>query len=240
MIGSMLISMAMGYVLGPGVSGYASDPIYVITYDYVAFGDILHNFGGSVVQIAKHIVINFGRTLLPIIVALVVSGGAALVRAKMFGKKLTLLPDSTGQKKLLAGLTIFSVFAVLAGSQIIMPVRLCLPAYLALCIVAVILARNWWQDVGGKGLVAIMSLMVVAMAATIVIRGFLAWDFHGRVGVAFDTIREAESETVCINPYEFQQRFETPFNMFQQETTFVLRRTTPNTIYDKTVVYCEE
>lgn len=239
MIGGMLASMAVGYILGPGVSGYATDPVYTVSYDYVALGDILQNFGGSVARIFKHIVVNFGRVLLPISVALVIGGSVVLIRAKVFGKKLSLLPKDAGQKKLLVGLIIFSVFATLAGSQIIMPIRLCLLAYLALSIATIILMKNWWQDLPHRSLIAVTSLLVILAVAVIGVRGVLAWDFHERVGVAFDTIREAEEETVCINPAEFQQHFSTPFNIFQQEETFVLRRTTPAKIYDKNVVYCE-
>lgn len=238
MIGGMLASMLIGYVFGPGLSNYASDPMYVTVYDYVKFGDIFQNFGGSAVRILKHVVTNFARTLAP--VAAVLLGGLvlALVRAKRMGKKLTILPEDKGQRNLLAILAVFSGFAVLAGSQIIMPVRLCLPAYLALMVATIILLRFWFSGLGSRGLwVATVPMALLAVVA-IAIRTVFAWDFHERVGEALRMIRDAEEDTVCVNQEELQQRPKMPFGMFQQEETFVLRQENNYIIYGKSVGYC--
>lgn len=238
MIGGMLVSMMIGYVFGPGLSNYASDPMYVTVYDYVKFGDIFQNFGGSVVRILKHMVTNFARTLAPVVAVLVGGLVVALLRAKRMGKKLIILPEDKGQRNLLMILTVFAGFAVLAGSQIIMPVRLCLPAYLALMIATIILLRTWFCGLGSRGLGAVTVLMILAAVMAIVIRTVFAWDFHERVGEALAMIRDAEGDTVCVNQEELQQRPKMPFGMFQQEETFVLRQENNYIIYGKSVGYC--
>lgn len=238
MIGGMLVSMVIGYAFGPGLSNYASDPMYVTVYDYVKFGDIFQNFGGSVVRILKHVVMNFARTLAP--VAAVLAGGlvVALVRAKRMGKKLTILPEDKKQRGLLAVLAVFSMFSVLAGSQIIMPVRLCLPAYLALMVATIMLLRGWFDGLGGRGIGVMTVLMLLAAMVAIAIRTVFAWDFHERVGEALKMIRDAEEDVVCVNQEELQQRPKMPFGMFQQEETFVLRQENNYIIYGKSVGYC--
>lgn len=239
MIGGMLVSMLIGYVLGPGVSGYASDPMYVNTYDYVAIGDIAQNFGGSVVRILKHMIVNFGRTLAPVLGVLLVGWILVYLKARLSGSKINLLPQDKGERWLLAGLVIFSGFAVLAGSQIIMPVRLCLPAYLALAIVTVILIRNWREQVADTRISDVVAVIMVILAAmAITVRTVFAWDYHARVGEALAMIRDAESDTVCINPNELQQRPKMPLSMFQQEETFVLRQKNGYKIYGKQIIYC--
>ncbi len=238
MIGGMLTSMVIGYVFGPGLSNYASDPMYVTVYDYVRFGDIFQNFGGSMVRILKHLVANFGRTWAPILVVLLSGLVGALVRARRLGRKLEIWPKNEGTKRLLAVLTVFSIFSVLAGSQIIMPVRLCLPAYLALMVVVIILLMTWWQGVGRIGSNLTAGVMITAAVAVIVIRAAFAWDFHERIGEALVMIRDAEEETVCVNQEELQQRPKMPFGMLQQEETFVLRRENKYIIYGKNVIYC--
>lgn len=238
MIGGMLVSMTIGYVFGPGLSNYASDPMYVTVYDYVKFGDIFQNFGGSVVRILKHMVMNFARTLAPVVAVLVGGFVVALLRAKQMGKKLIILPEDKGQRNLLLILAVSAGFAVLAGSQIIMPVRLCLPAYLALMIATMILLRAWFYGLGSRGLGVVTVLMILVAVATIVIRTVFAWDFHERVGEALAMIRDAEGDTVCVNQEELQQRPKMPFGMFQQEETFVLRQENNYIIYGKSVGYC--
>lgn len=239
MIGGMLVSMLIGYVLGPGVSGYASDPMYVNTYDYVAISDVFQNFGGSVVRILKHMVVNFGRTLAPVLGVLFVGWILAWLKAKLSGGKIKLLLEDKRQRRLLMGLAVFSGFVVLAGSQIIMPVRLCLPAYIALTIVAVILVRYWWGQAVTEKISSVMAVIMIVLAvAAITLRTVFAWDFHARVGEALAMIRDSESDIVCVNPNELQQRPKMPLSMFQQEETFVLRQENHYVIYGKKVTYC--
>ena len=238
MILAMLGSMAVGYLLGPGVSGYAADPVYTVSYDYVALGDIAQNFGSSIVRIMRHMVINFGRTLSPAILIGLLLYGIALVRSRLSGSKLQFLPKEAPERKHLLVIGTFCIFVVLAGSQIVMPVRLCLPAYIGLTIIVMVLARGWFAGARVSGLLTGGVLISAAMLTLIVVRGYLALDFHARAGRSLDRIKDAQTETVCIDINESIQRFTTPFNIFQQEETFVPRRTTPITIYGKDVTHC--
>lgn len=239
MIIAMLFSLILGYVFGPGVSGYAKDPVYTVSYDYVAFSDLLGNFGSSLVRIFKHIVVNFGRTLLPIVIFLGLAMVLAFVQAKRQGRTLKIWPEGLGTRKLLAVLVIFGIFSVLAGSQIIMPIRLCLPAYLSFAVFTVIMVINLWQNLKAPNLVVIGSIFGLAMLSVVLIRGFFAWDFHQGVGAVLAEIRDSEDSALCINLDDATQRFKTPFSIFQQEETFVERRTTPSLVFGKEVYYCQ-
>lgn len=238
MIGGMLVSMLFGYIVGPGVSRYASDPMYVNTYDYVAIGDILQNFGGSVARIAKHVIFNFARTMGPIVIILLLAWIVACLVGKIQHRKIKLLPDSLAQKRLLLCLAIFSCFSTLIGSQIIMPVRLCLPAYLALIVAATILIVHWWQEFKSRELAVLYTIMIcLAVAAIIIVKTIFAWDFHVRIGEVLATIKNSEDDVIYINPDILQQRPKIPFNMFQQEETFVRRQENGYNIYGKHIVY---
>lgn len=239
MILAMLVSMAVGYILGPGVSGYAADPVYTVSYDYVALSDIMSNFGGSVVRIIKHVATNFGRTLLPALIILAILWCIAWIRAGIIKSKVMVLPKDFGSRRMILAIMVFCIFAVLAGSQIVMPVRLCLPAYLGLTVITIVLAREWFDGVQIKGIVIAGATLCIGMLAVISLRTFFALDFHARAGEALDKIENSKAETVCIDIDESVQRFTTPFNIFQQEETFVPRRTTPIVIYGKNVIYCE-
>ncbi len=240
MILAMLVSMATGYLLGPGVSGYAADPVYTVSYDYVAFGDTWQNFGGSVMRIVKHIAVNFGRTLLPALIIVAVLWCIAWIRAGITKSRVKVLPEKPEERRMILAIVIFAAFVVLAGSQIIMPVRLCLPAYLGLTVVIAVLARNWFDGIKIGGILAASTALCVGMLIVIGLRTFFALDFHARAGKALNKIENSRAETVCIDIDEATQRFKTPFNIFQQEETFVPRRTTPIVIYGKNVVHCEK
>lgn len=239
MIGGMLVSMVIGYTLGPGVSGYAQDSVYTVSYDYLALGEIVRDFSGSTMRILKHLVVNFGRTLAPVMIILAIGYVLAWVRKKMRKEKLNFLPNGDGEKNTLLVILIFCLFCTLAGTQITMPIRLCLPAYLGLTVVAWILLRNWWGKPSKRELLAAGGIMAILMMIVIGVRGFLAWDFHERVGVILQEVKDSEADEICIDLTRATQRWQTPFNIFQQEETFVPRRTTARELYGKEVVYCQ-
>ncbi len=240
MIGGMLTSMLIGYTLGPGVSGYAQDSVYTISYDYLAFGEIWQNFGGSALRIVKHLAVNFGRTLAPAAIILTMGLGVAWGQKKMAGKRLEVLPGDHRERRMMAAILIFCLFCTLAGTQITMPIRLCLPAYLGLTVVVWILFREWWKDLSGRSIAVTGGIMVVLMIVVIGVRGFFAWDFHERVGEILQEVKNAEADEVCIDLSRATQRWQTPFSIFQQEETFVPRRTTARELYGKAVRYCEQ
>lgn len=237
MIGGMLASLAIGYILGPGVSGYASDPMYATTYDYVTLSSVFQDFGGATVRIFRHMAMNFGRTLAPVVAVLAGGWILAWMRARLSKKNLRFLPEDTGTRRILASLLIFSGFVVLAGSQIIMPIRLCMPAYLALIIVVVILVRGWWGDLGERWRLAGCGMMTGLALVAIVLRAGFAWSYHEQVRGVFDTIEHAEGDTVLVDFDSVQQRPKMPLGMFQQEETFVRRQETTYEIYGKKIVY---
>ncbi len=240
MVGSMIYSMLIGYILGPGVSGYASDPVYTVSYDYVAVADIVTSLGGSVIRLVKHVIVNFGRTFVPALLFLALSWTIAWVYSKKTKMKLEFLPQEVGTRNLLMAILTFCGFCTLAGTQIIMPIRLCLPAYLGLVVVLLVLGVNWWKQLRpSQNALEFMGVgFAILIIVLISVRSFLAWDFHERVGDVLQTIEKSDESSLCINLDEATQRRKTPFNIMQQEETFVERRTTEQIIYGKRVTYC--
>ena len=238
-MGGMLASLVIGYGLGPGLSAYAGDVLYVQVLDFVPLAQIVANPSGMLVTLTKHLLLNFGRVLAPIAVFMVLSLGGAWVRAKVRGEKLTVWPQNLGERRMIGGILLFCMFVILAGTQIIMPVRLGLVAYLGMVIMVAVLSRTWWQDLSAREMTLAGSGLAVVILAVIVVRGFLAWDFHERVGAVLDKIRETDvTEPFCVDMTQATQRLRTPANIFQQEETFVVRSTTSQVVYGKTVVYC--
>ena len=68
----VLIGVLCSNFLGPGVDFYTSNDIYVSAYDYVSVRDLIANPVRELWRICGHIVINFGRVILPLLIFMVV------------------------------------------------------------------------------------------------------------------------------------------------------------------------
>lgn len=238
MFGAMLVSILAGYIFGPGVSGYLESPVYIETYDYVAISEIFHNFMSACMKLVSHLIKNFARTFGLAAVVLLVSGLAVWLTQHKKSKTWHWLPEDTDTRNTLLILLAFSVFSTLCGTQIIMPVRLCLPAYLGLAIIIIILEKFWWQNAKVSSTFWLGGAMTLALVAVITARSFFAIATYQRISRALNNIKNSDQSSYCVYAQEVQSPYITSWNIFQQEETFV-NRGTPATLYDKTVIFCE-
>lgn len=238
MLAGMLVTVAVAYIFGAGVSTYANNPVYTETYDYVALGEVFTNFGNSLVRIIKHMVVNFGYSFGLVLGMAVLLGGLAGMVAKIQGRKFQLLPEEAKERQLMAVCVVFAAVYLLAGSQIMLPVRLALPAYLALVVVLGILVYNWWVRTELVENAALAVLMGMIMLAVVIIKVDFALEYRVVAGQTLTLIEKAEGETVCISP-EIAKPKKLPVINLGQDETFAEWALPYMTVYGKKVEYCE-
>lgn len=237
-LAGMLITVAVAYIFGAGVSTYANNPVYTETYDYVALSEIFANFGSSLMRIMKHIAVNFGYSFGLIGALAVILGALAWMIGKIRGQKFQILPADSAGRKALAGCLIFAAIYLLSGSQIMLPVRLALPAYLALTVALGVLVYNWWIKPELVESVALGILMGIVILAIVIIKADFALEYRVAAGQTLTVIEKAEDETVCISP-EIAKPKKLPFINLGQDETFAEWALPYLTIYGKKVEYCK-
>lgn len=219
MLVGMMITLVIAYIFGAGVSTYANNPVYTETYDYLAFSEIWANFGYS-----------FGL----IGVAAVVMGGMAWIIGKIRGVRFRILPENLMEQKVIAACVIFAVVYLLCGSQIMMPVRLALPAYLALVIILGVLVYDWWIKTGLVENMALGVLMSVIMLAMVIIKGDFALEYRAQTAEVLTAIEGAPGEVVYIS-LEIAKPKKLPFISLGQDETFAEWALPYMTVYGKEV-----
>lgn len=238
MLGAMLVTLIVAYLFGAGVSTYANNPVYTETYDYLAISEIFANFGSSIVRIAKHLLVNFGYSFGLIGGMAVMLGGLAWVISKIRGIKFQILPDDLTKRKTIAACTMFAMIYLLCGSQIMLPVRLALPAYLALVVALGSLTYEWWIKTSLVDNVALGVLMVVLMVAMIIIKASFAREYRIEMAQVFIMIEKSEDSVVCVSP-ELAKPKKLPFINLGQDETFAEWALPYMTVYGKEIVYCK-
>lgn len=188
-------------------------------------------------RIIKHLLVNFGYSFGLIGVAAVVVGGMAWIIGKIRGVKFRILPENLMEQKVIAACVIFAAVYLLCGSQIMMPVRLALPAYLALVIVLGVLVYDWWIKTGLVENMALGVLMSVIMLAMVIIKGDFALEYRAQMAQTFGVVKEAQGEVVCISP-EIAKPKKLPFINLGQDETFAEWALPYMTVYGKEVRYC--
>ncbi len=234
----MVITVAVAYVFGAGVSTYANNPVYTETYDYLAFGEIFANFGGSVVRIIKHVMVNFGYSFGLVGVMAVVLGGLAAAVSKIRGRKFVILPRNAAERRVLVVCVIFAAVYLLCGSQIMLPVRLALPAYLALTVTLGTLVYHWWIKSDLVENVALGALMIIVMLAMVIVKADFALEYRAEMAEVLATIEETPTEVVCISSNIAKPRHLPIVNLGQDE--ILAEWALPYlTVYGKEVRICE-
>lgn len=238
MLAGMVITVAVAYIFGAGVSTYANNPVYTETYDYVALSGVLANLGGSLVRIVKHMVVNFGYSFGLILGMAVILGGLAWVTSKVQGRKFRILPTSSSECGVVAGCVVFATIYLLCGSQIMLPVRLALPAYLALVVALGVLVYDWWIKSELTEAIAIGVLMAILMVAMVIIKADFALEYRAQMAQVLTAIEAAPDEVVCISP-EIARPKKLPFINLGQDETFAEWALPYMTVYGKEVRVCE-
>lgn len=239
MLAGMVATVAVAYIFGAGVSTYANNPVYTETYDYVAMSEIFANLGSAVVRIVKHMVVNFGYSFGLIGGMAVILGGLAWIVCKIQGRKFRIVPLNSDERKLLAGCTVFAAVYLLCGSQIMLPVRLALPAYLALVVALGVLVYNWWIKPELTEAVAIGVLMAVLMVTMVIIKADFALEYRVAAGQTLTLIEKSPDAVVCISP-EITRPRHLPLVNLGQDETFAEWALPYMTVYGKEVRVCSE
>lgn len=234
MLVGMMITLVIAYIFGAGVSTYANNPVYTETYDYLAFSEIWANFCDAVMRIIKHLLVNFGYSFGLIGVAAVVMGGMAWIIGKIRGVRFQILPENLMEQKVIAACVIFAAVYLLCGSQIMMPVRLALPAYLALVIVLGVLVYDWWIKTRLVENIALGMLMSVIMLAMVIIKADFALEYRAQMAEVLTAIEGAPGEVVYISP-EIAKPKKLPFINLGQDETFAEWALPYMTVYGKDV-----
>jgi len=187
-----------------------------------------------VMRIIKHLLVNFGYSFGLIGVAAVVMGGMAWIIGKIRGVRFRILPENLMEQKVIAACVIFAAVYLLCGSQIMMPVRLALPAYLALVIVLGVLVYDWWIKTRLVENIALGMLMSVIMLAMVIIKADFALEYRAQMAEVLTAIEGAPGEVVYISP-EIAKPKKLPFINLGQDETFAEWALPYMTVYGKDV-----
>jgi len=236
----VLLAMILVYVIGSGLGDYDTDPGYRIYWDYVPIAEIFENFGQSLGKILWHIVYNFGRFLTPFAVMSVGVGVYALCRhLKPTFKNLKVHRD------FLVASVAFIVLHVLAMSQIIYPTRSMLAAYIFGVVVFIFVVIQLFFTGAGvnkvkeneKRLLRFSSVLLVVSMLVLIVRFYFAFSYVSKVVPVLEDIKNTDSDTYCVK-LETAHSNRLPYIYLGQED-FLVDWALPQTIYGKTVTYCE-
>lgn len=231
-VAGSILGLFIIYVIGPGLAGYEDNPIYQSVCDYLSFGEIFSNFWPSIGRIIMHNGYNFGRFLAPFMVISVFVAGYGLRR--YFRGELRRPKFSQREKNYLVLAGVFVVVHILALSQIYYPTRLVLPAYLVAAAMVLYVARKIFGEMGS---VPLAMIMMVLMVGIIAVRVYFTATYHARIVPILEEIRETDAEVYCVD-IKTATAESLPYIHLGQED-FLVDWAMPQTIYGKTVVYCE-
>lgn len=142
------------------------------------------------------------------------------------------------ERRVIAICVVFAAVYLLCGSQIMLPVRLVLPAYLALTTVIGVLVNEWWIKSDLVENAALGVLMTVVMLAMVIIKADFALEYRGAVAEVLAEIETAPTEVVCIRP-EIAKPRHLPIVNLGQDETFAEWALPYMTVYGKEVKICE-
>lgn len=240
MLAGTIITLAVAYIFGAGISSYANNPVYTETYDYLSFGEIFQNFGASLVRIVKHMAVNFGYSFGLCGLMAIVLGGLAWMTSKIKSHAFRILPKDEAGCRIILLCVIFAAVYLLCGTQIMLPVRLALPAYLALVVVLGVMCKNWWLDSKLTAGLVPGLMMAIVITVMIVIKTGFALDYRGQMAKVFQLIESNDySLEVCISP-EIAKPKKLPFVNLGQDETFADWALPKMMVYGHKVEYCLE
>ena len=231
----ILVSLYVMFFIGNGLGDYDTNPAYLTVCDYIPLSEIFANFFPSVGRLILHNLYNFGRFLLPFVVASVPIGIYALAtRAKFKFKALR------SSRNYLVAAVIFIFFHIFAMSQIYYPTRLVLPAYIFAVSVFVFIVMRGFKTAKASAAVALKFLPVVFLGLAIgvtAVRAYFATNYLKQVVPVLEEIRTTSGPTYCVD-LDTATAKSLPYVHLAQED-FLVDWAMPQTIYGKTVTYCE-
>lgn len=217
-IAGVIVGFAVSNIFGPGAGNYAGNELYTAAYDYVGFSEIFS--GEGILKVLMHLVSNFGRVLVPILVFLAV--------LLVFVKR----PLAFAKERLSTVwfFVLFAVVLVCGSFQVNAPLRILLPAYIMLVVSALTLFKEYRTASFG----VVVFVLGLGLA---VVKCVLVGSYAELSAKTFEYIRSSETHDVCVEP-EMVKSYNFPVMYLGQED-MVMDWATPEPIYDKSVRFCE-
>lgn len=231
----ILIGMAIAYLGGPGVSDYLQNG-YATEYNYISLETLFTAPGSSIISLAKHLINNTARVLLPALALLATVAIIRLLRKKFKPNSESLVwwPPEKSTQNLLIVLAIFITFHILIATQLNAPIRILLPAYLAAIIMTMALVQTWtshWQ-------LNILSLVILLLTFLVVgTKIALTVNYHQKSNAILKKIQNSTEPTICITREEVHSSA-LPIIYLGQED-MLADWAMPAKIYNKEITWCE-
>lgn len=255
----VLSALFLIYVVGSGLSDYTSSPDYLV-YDYLPFSSFLSSPFSSLLIVLKHILNNFARFFAPfLILSLPLASYAFYLKRR---RHLPSLGFSDPDKNFLSASLIFILLHLLAFSQIYYPTRLVLPAYLLASVIFIFVGGHFLSAVSkipqtsqtpSKSassetpklpvlspkslLLSVGIISLVLLVAVLSVRTFFAISYLKKVTPLLAEIKSSSSASLCVTESAIDSPI-LPFVYLGQEP-LLADWAMPETIYDKTITYCE-
>lgn len=226
----VIIGICVSNFTGPGLDFYTSNGAYVDTYDYVSVTGFFEAPLDGAVRIMKHLAVNFGRVLAPVIICFVMVLICVRDTRRILTKKYW-WKMSKKRKKVLVACAMFAVIAILGASQVNAPLRILLPGYIASAIAMLIMVEPCVKSkIVGWGI-------ALAVVAIVVLKIGLMVEYHQRASEVFDEIRKSDVDTICIDREKVRAK-NLPVVYLGQED-MLAEWAMPEIVYNKTVKFCE-
>ncbi len=232
----ILISLWLMFFVGNGLGDYDTNPAYLTVCDYVPLQTIFADPGTSFMRILWHNVYNFGRFLAPFVALSVpIAIYALLKRVKLDFKNL-----KPYKNYLIASLA-FIFMHIFSMSQIIYPTRLMLPAYIFAAAIFLFiiwqLFRTGNKPITDKKLNAVALILILMLSGCLAVRTYFAVSYVSRIVPILEEIKTFDGDVYCVD-LSTATAEGLPYIHLGQED-FLVDWAMPQTIYGKTVQYCE-
>lgn len=228
----VLIGLIIMYGLGPGLNSYTENTEYITEYDYIAFSDILANPIQGVGTLLNHVILNFGRVVLPLLVVFI----PTLIYILVAKIKHLKLPKWT-RPEIMRGVAIltFIVTYLLALTQLRAPTRVLLPGYLAGVILAIMAISHYLKS--RQVFLALGIALILLSGMIITMRLYLAIDYLKKSGNILAEIQSSSESSLCV-PQEAVRSKTFPVLYLGQED-MLADWAMPELIYGKEIYFCE-
>lgn len=226
-LAGLVIGVVISNVFGPGAGNYSNNDVYTGTYDYVAFSEILNN----IPRIIKHLIVNIGRVILPAAILAGILFVFCINPRRFFSAKFYEKIEKKRMRLIMSELA-FAIILILGSFQVSAPIRILLPAYLALVMVVLTV---FWPEIQKEKVIGCGAMVLVI--GIVVAKSILTINYHEQSSVVLKKIEDAETESVCVTPVEVEA-FNYPVVYLGQEN-MVMEWAVPETIHGKTVTFCE-
>ena len=231
-----LIGISIQYLLGPGVTSYINGD-YSTTYDYISVEKMFSGPLVSIASLGKHVIINYGRVLLPLLLVFTVCFAVYFVARKLSKQRLAIRPTNKQDNAVLSIGILFVIIHTAIASQIEFPLRIIIPAYTVGIACLAIILRNMLNQLDKHFKTTFTCAVLLASLAIVATRLVLAISYRQKSQTTLDYIKDYPQQMLCI-PKESITSPTIPLIYLGQEP-ILADWAMPETIYGKTITFCD-